>query len=376
MVYQEDVVNVCATFAGMSPAVADGLRKALSKKRPAKHLGAYAEEFFSGARRLGRDPGSARQVWEMIMSFAGYSFCKGHSCSYIQVAQHSCALRAHYPAEFMAAVLSNGGGFYQAFAYVAEAMRMGLTVLPPDVNASDFRCSGSGRQIRIGLQFVKGLSADAVERVLTRRGSRYSSIFDLRSRTGIAPCDLRLLIKVGALDSIAKGWTRPMMLWMVDSAGKREGVPADWFDQLPPAIPVLKDYSIDRRRRQECEILGFMTDAHPMQLHLERLRPFRLTPSTELHRYVGRHVLAAGMLTTAKPVHAKTEEPMEFATFDDGHGLIETVLFPHIFRERGHVLFDQGPFIFRGKVEEEFGAVTLTITQLDRVERARPRLHR
>ena len=72
------------------------------------------------------------RVWEMIMSFAGYSFCKGHSCSYIQVAQHSCSLRANYPAEFMAAVLSNGGGFYQPFAYVAEAMRMGLGVLPPD----------------------------------------------------------------------------------------------------------------------------------------------------------------------------------------------------------------------------------------------------
>ena len=165
MVYQEDVVNVCATFAGMSPATGDGLRKALSKKRPAKHLGAYAEEFFTGAMRLGRDPDAAKRVWEMIMSFAGYSFCKGHSCSYIQVAQHACALRAHHPAEFMAAVLSNGGGFYQPFAYVAEAMRMGLTVLPPDINASDFRCSGKGREIRIGLQFIKGLSADAVERV-------------------------------------------------------------------------------------------------------------------------------------------------------------------------------------------------------------------
>ena len=76
------------------------------------------------------------------MSFAGYSFCKGHSASYIQVAQHSCYLRAHYPAEFMAAVLANGGGFYHPFAYVAEAMRMGLTVLPPDVNASGFRCTG------------------------------------------------------------------------------------------------------------------------------------------------------------------------------------------------------------------------------------------
>src|SRR5204862_806580 len=93
------------------------------------------------------------------------------------------------------------------------------------------------------------------------------------------------------------------------------------------------------------------------------------TPSTERHRHGGRQVLVAGMLTTAKPVHTLKDEPMEFATFDDGYGLVETVLLPDVYRERGHVLFDQGPFIFRGKVEEEFGAVTLTVTQLDRVER-------
>ena len=103
------------------------------------------------------------------MSFAGYSFCKGHSARYIQVAQHSCYLRAHYPAEFMAAVLANGGGFYDPFAYVAEAMRMGLTVLPPDVNASELRCTGRGKEVRIGLQFVKGLSAEGAERVLRAR---------------------------------------------------------------------------------------------------------------------------------------------------------------------------------------------------------------
>jgi error-prone DNA polymerase len=430
MVYQEDVVNVCATFAGMPPATGDGLRKALSKKRPAKHLAAYAEEFFTGAMRLGRNPDAARQVWEMIMSFAGYSFCKGHSCSYIQVAQHSCALRANHPAEFMAAVLSNGGGFYHAFAYVAEAIRMGLRVLPPDVNASDFRCIGQGQELRIGLQFVKGLAGDAIERIFAardggaagRQGSDstppmpqeqrglsrfpasplprpYSSLVDFRARTGIAPGDLRLLIKVGALDSIAVGWTRPMMLWMVDSAGQRESgevgkqehtdghpdrgadfpasplprCPADWFADLPPAVPALKEYSADRRRREEYATLGFITDAHPMQLHADRLRRFRLCPSTELHQHVGRHVLAAGMLTTAKPVHTAKDEPMEFATFDDGYGLIEAVLFPQVYRERGHVLFDQGPFIFRGKVEEEFGAVTLTITHLERLERARIR---
>jgi error-prone DNA polymerase len=321
----------------------------------------------------------------------------------------------------MAAVLSNGGGFYQPFAYVAEAMRMGLTILPPDVNASEFRCTGKGREIRIGLQFVKGLSADAVARVLAgRAGGRadgrtdrptscereqehtgqtdrlttrppvhpYRSIFDLRARTGIAPSDLRLLIKVGALDSIAGDWTRPMMLWMVDSGephpseqtdrrSTRPPVrPTDWFTDLPPAVPTLKEYAPERRRREEYEALGFMTDAHPMQLHAERVRQFRLCRSTELHRHVGRHVLAAGMLTTAKPVHTQKDEPMEFATFDDGDGLIEAVLFPQIYRERGHVLFDQGPFIFRGKVEEEFGAVTLSITQLDRLERVRARLRR
>jgi len=379
MVYQEDVVNVCHTFAGMSLATADGLRKSLSKKRPARALAGYGEEFFTGARALGRDVETTKRVWTMIMSFAGYSFCKGHSASYIQVAQHSCYLRARYPAEFMAAVLANGGGFYHPFAYVAEAMRMGLTVLPPDVNASEFRCTGEGRTVRVGLQFVKELSAEGAERVVGARGGSappsrpYRSLADLRARTGIAPADLRALIKVGALDSIAGGWTRPMMLWLVDSTADcvraPDDHPGDWFDHLPPAVPVLKAYGAERRRREEHAAMGFITDAHPMALYADELRRFRLTPSTELHRHVGRHVLVAGMLTTAKPVHTLKDEPMEFATFDDGHGLIETVLFPDIYRERGHVLFDQGPFIFRGKVEEEFGAVTLTVTHLDRLER-------
>jgi DNA polymerase III alpha subunit len=147
--------------------------------------------------------------------------------------------------------------------------------------------------------------------------------------------------------------------------------PADWFADLPPAIPILKEYSPERRRREEYATLGFITDAHPMQLHADQLGRYRLCRSTELHQHVGRHVLAAGMLTTAKPVHTANDEPMEFVTFDDGHGLIEAVLFPQIYRERGHVLFDQGPFMFRGKVEEEFGTVTLTITHLDRLERIR-----
>jgi DNA polymerase III alpha subunit len=214
-----------------------------------------------------------------------------------------------------------------------------------------------------------------------RKCHPFRSLFDFRSRTGIAADDLRALIKVGALDSIADGWTRPMMLWMIDSGQPRPangrlriaeaGRPADsdWFDHLPPAVPVLKEYSAERRRREEYAALGFVTDTHPMRLHADRLAQFTLCRSLDLPHYVGRHVMLAGMLTTAKPVHTLKDEPMEFATFDDGDGLIETVLFPRVYRERGHVLFDQGPFLFRGKVEEEFGSITVTITHLDRLER-------
>jgi error-prone DNA polymerase len=407
MVYQEDVVNVCATFSGMPLATGDGLRKALSKKRPVKHLAAYAEEFFAGALRLGRDLEVARRVWEMVLSFAGYSFCKGHSCSYIRVAQHSCYLRAHYPAEFMAAVLANGGGFYHPSAYVAEAMRMGLRVLPPDVNASEIRTTGREREIRIGLQFVKGLSAAGARKILGFRDSgipglddgegsipesrnpeipEFQSLPDLLARTGLAAEDLRLLIKVGACDSIAQGWTRPMMLWWADEIpGFRDsGIPGlggsgksnpellnpGILESRSPGIPTLPEYSPDRRRREEIALLGFATDVHPMRLQADALARFRTVPSTELHRQVGRSVLCAGMLTTAKPVHTLRDEPMEFVTFDDGAGLIEAVLFPDVYRARGHVLFDQGPFLVRGRVEEEFGAVTLTVTHLERLDRA------
>ena len=424
MVYQEDVVNVCAAFAGLPLATGDGVRKALSKKRPVKALAAYAAEFFAGAARLGRDPETATKVWEMVLSFAGYSFCKGHSCSYIKVAQHSCYLRAHHPAEFMAAVLANGGGFYRPFAYVAEAMRMGLTVRPPDVNASRFRTTGCGREVRIGFQFIKGLSADAVERIEAAKGDTgngkretggaqapmgrpaeapphrggggavsvlpepaapsaprpFTSLDDLRARTGNPADDLRLLVQVGACDSIAGGMTRPMLLWAIDSEqreagnGKREVERALSASRFPlpvagPAIPTLKEYTPDRRRQAEYALLSFTTDSHPMALYRDLLARLRITPSTALAEHVGHSVLCAGLLTTAKPVSTVKDEPMEFATFDDGAGLIEAVLFPDIYRKRGHVLFDQGPFVFRGKVEQEFGAVTLTITSLDRLER-------
>ncbi|HWA17204.1 MAG TPA: hypothetical protein VG817_12265, partial [Gemmatimonadales bacterium] len=214
--------------------------------------------------------------------------------------------------------------------------------------------------------------------------SAFISLDDFRKRTKLSHDDLRLLAQVGALDSIAPGWTRPMLLWKLDAEeNRRTGewgnggtglrelpvLPFSCAPVPPPGVPPLKEYSLDRRRRTENELLGFTTDCHPMDLYADDLAQLRVVRSTELKAYVGKTVLCAGMLTTAKPVHTAKDEPMEFATFDDGQGLIEAVLFPDIYQTRGHVLFDQGPFVFQGKVEEEFGAVTFTITGLDRLDR-------
>jgi error-prone DNA polymerase len=310
----------------------------------------------------------------MVLSFAGYSFCKGHSCSYIKVAQHACYLRANHPAEFIAAVLANGGGFYRPFAYVAEARRMGLRILPPDITASRWATHGHDDWVRVGFQFVNGLSARAAEWLGGTAAREFRSLAELRERAPLATEDLRTLIKVGACDTIAGGMTRPQMLWLIDSEIKdrtpvqgRLAVSAS----LRPCAPALPEYTDDRRRRMEYELLGFITDQHPMALYADRLARMHTVPATELHRHVGRRVVVAGMLTTAKPVHTVHDEPMEFATFDDGHDLIETVIFPEVYRARSHVLFDQGPFLLRGLVTEEFGAVSLVVEGIERVDRMR-----
>jgi error-prone DNA polymerase len=374
MVYQEDVVNVCVALAGMDVAEADGVRKALTKKRPMKELRAYEEQFRAGAGARGVDPRVVDEVWSMILSFSGYSFCKGHSASYIQVALQSGYLRAHHPAEFIAGVLSNEGGYYAPFAYIAEARRMRLEILPPDVNASDVSYTGRGRTLRIGLMALKGLSAAGLAALVAarQRGGPFRALNDLRQRAGLAPGDLRVLVQAGACDCLAQGRTRPQLMWQVD-ADPRRGSGAqgglDLEEAGAAALPPLPEYDADRQLRDEYAVLGYLASCHPMALFAETLHAIHPVPATALGAHVGTLVTCVGMLTTGKPVHTIKDEPMEFVTFDDGHGLIETVIFPDVYRKVVPLLFGTGPYVMRGKVEESYGAVTLTVTALDRLDR-------
>ncbi|HRP09155.1 MAG TPA: hypothetical protein PLL69_11785, partial [Gemmatimonadales bacterium] len=308
MVYQEDVVNVAHDFAGLDLAAGDGLRKSLSKKRPGKLLSDYCDEFVRGARSLGRDEESIVRVWEMILSFAGYSFCKGHSCSYIQVAQQSGYLRAHHPAEFFAAVLGNGGGFYRPFAYVAEARRAGVRLLSPDLRRGGWKCEGRNGVLRVGMQFVKGLSAAGVERMLAAR-ERCGGFTDLPSvlRSGIDREDLRLLIKVGACDRLSR-LNRPQMLWWLDAHRQDDALVPE-----PVAVPDLPDYSTERKRDDEEALLGFRLEGHPMDRHRAALARLGVMSSRDLPSHAGQSVLLAGMYTAGKQVHSSRDEPMQFA---------------------------------------------------------------
>ncbi|HEY7727769.1 MAG TPA: DNA polymerase III subunit alpha, partial [Candidatus Eisenbacteria bacterium] len=282
MCYQEDVTKVAMAMAGFALAQAEGLRKALSQKRPLKPLRAYAAEFRAGALARGATPEQVEQVWEMILSFGGYSFCKPHSASYAMVSFRSAWLRAHFPAEFMAAVISNQGGYYSAFAYVSEARRMGLRVLPPDLNESARAYTGRGREIRVGLMQVKGLSAAALDALLAERerAGPFESLEDLLARVPLHPSDAGRLVQAGCLDSVPGGRTRPELLWALHLARAAEpagaslgaGVSPSLFALEPVEAPSAPAYDRATVLRHEAETLGFLLSAHPLDPYERALR--------------------------------------------------------------------------------------------------------
>ena len=146
MVFQEQLSQSAMAMAGFDAAEADTLRKVVSKKHREKKLRDFYSRFVKGASERGVSEEKIEEVWQMMMGFEGYSFCKPHSASYTLVAYKSAYLRAHYPAEFMAAVISNGGGYYSTFGYLSEARRMGLKILPPDINESEIKYTGKGKR--------------------------------------------------------------------------------------------------------------------------------------------------------------------------------------------------------------------------------------
>jgi len=370
MVYQEDVSKVAVQMAGFDSAEGDELRKILSKKHKEKRLMDLQKKFVQGALARGVDKESIRRIWEMILSFSGYSFCKPHSASFALVSFKSAWLRCHYPAEFIAAVISNQGGFYSTFAYISEAKRLGLAVLLPDVNDSPIRYWGRNKVIRMGLQQIKGLTKKGMETIVECRekDGPYLSFDDFMRRTSLDPADVRLLIKAGAFDELEGIERRAELMWRVEIKPQKTTVPVgqavSLFDREVTEPPTVPPYDRITLIQQEMEVFGFLVTQHPLELYRERLMELDLIKSNQMREHIGKRVKMAGWLITGKIVSTKHKELMEFLTFEDMSGLIETIFFPKVYDKYCFMLNKNRPYILEGVVDEDFGAVTLRVEKL------------
>ncbi|MCD8350690.1 MAG: DNA polymerase III subunit alpha [Planctomycetaceae bacterium] len=386
-VYQEDIVKLSMYLCNYSYEEADKLRKALGKRNAEERLREMYPALEQAAKENGVDDKTMHNFWRALMSMTGYSFCKPHSASFAQVSFESAYIRAHYPAYFIAGVLSNGGGYYTVQAYVSEAMRMGLGVLGPDVNASRIAWSAEGGAIRTGLMAISGLSADGMRRVVEERtrGGAYASLDDFLSRTRLATDDVRRLVLVGALDRLEPGWNRPQLLWKgVDgrheTSGKKTPVTGSLFartvpedeDTPPPDLP---DYTEAQRHEAEYASMGFIPGCHPMILYgdeiaagmdfYRRRKKPRLIVAADLAKHSGELVTILLWPITAKIVETRHGEAMMFQSFEDPGSLCEAVVFPDEFRKYRKLLASVQPLWVTGKVEEEFDVCTLRVLAIE-----------
>ncbi len=370
MVYQEDVSRAAMALADFDDAEADGLRKVMSKKDREHQLRDFYQRFVSGARKNGVGTRQIEAVWSMMMSFSGYSFCKPHSASYARVSFQAAYLKNHFPAEFMAAVISNQGGFYSTFAYVSEARRLGVTLLGPDLCESEIRWTGHQGRMRVGLMAVKGLGADTRQRIVLQRNQKlFENPEDFFNRVHPHNDEARALIHCGALDSLAGAYSRAQLMWQLAQWQSRRTDPnqaPSLFDtptgqSAPPPLP---PHDPQDRLRREFKVLGFLCRQHPMTLFKKTVRRSRAVTAAALPDRLGRRVRFAGWLITGKVVHTKGGDPMEFLTFEDETGIVETTFFPKAYNRFCHLLNRGRPYLLEGVVEQNWGAATLTVSRV------------
>ncbi|MFP4363348.1 MAG: PHP domain-containing protein [Spirochaetia bacterium] len=365
MVYQEDVSRIAIAAAGFSPSEADSLRKVLSKKDRELRLPAFKERFFQGAAKNGIPLQTVQQLWDGVLSFDGYSFCKPHSASYALVSYKLAWVKHYYPLEFAASVINNGGGFYNRQVYINETRRMGFLIKGPDINKSKWRYSTDEGVLRTGLCQLKEVDEPFLRKVLKNREASglYQGIFDFIDRVRPGFAQMRILIRAGALDSVSNGMTRPQMFWLYFTASESRGL----FG--PPRPPeTIEDYTKMRKILDEIYTLDLLVSFHPLRLFLRRMKnllckyglPEAVTSELLCSR-VNTRVCIAGTRVTAKEVVAKTNKPMCFVSFEDQYGIFETVVFPGVYEKYQEILEKAAAQCLVGMVKSDHGAVSLHI---------------
>ena len=365
MVYEEQVSMAAMVMAGFGYAEAEALRKTMSRDSMQHRILSWKKKFTAGSLRRGYASKIIQNVWDMISSFVGYSFCKPHSASYAMLSFTCAYLKAHFPAEFLAAVISNQGGFYSSYAYMSEARRCGIKILQPDVNQSNWEWRGKKNKIRMGFMSIKQLPKKTVDRILNeRKAGEFDSMNDFLYRVDLDLADAMVLTNAGCFRQIAPELTHRDIAYHVAGfylqLGKREPLMAS------PNSQKLTD---ENQYRMELETFGYPLSVHPLTVYRTRLSR-RIKYAKDIPKHVGQSIYLMGVYITRKEtVTGGNSEPMEFLTLEDETDIYECVLFPDVFREFGDIFHWETLFIIRGVVEKSFGVYTMTIEKIASLQR-------
>ena len=359
IIFQDQVLEVAIAFAGFSPGEAEGLRRAMSRKRSEAAIRSHHERFIAGAQRVhGVDEETAERVFSMIRGFSGFGFPKAHGAAFGLLAYQSTWLRVHYGPEFLCSLLNEQPmGFYPPDALVHEAQRRGIEVLPPDVNESEVECEiDSGGRVRIGLGYVRGVRRQEVEEIVAARraGGRFASLSGLASRAGAGASSLELLAWSGACDSLAtvRGSARRNALWQLGVATPGVGVAGGTQLALPldlPPPPSLRELSGWESMLADYGTTGLTTSAHPLALLRERLPADALTSLDLETRRHGERVRVAGLVVARQ--RPGTANGIVFVLLEDEHGTINLIVPPPVY-ERHRLTVRTEPLVcVEGKLE-------------------------
>ena len=349
ILYQEQVLRIGHEIAGFDLAEADLLRRAMSHFDPGKRMQALKRKFMDQAQERNEVPSeTAERIWEMMAAFAGYGFPKAHAAAYAKVAWRSAWCKSYFPAEFMAAVLANWGGYYSQRVYLSEARRMGLSVRPPHINYSMNNFSvkkvddSQEHLLFMGLDQVKELTRQTIQRIIHLRP--FTSLEDFLTRVDPRAQEARTLTEAGALSGLG---TIPSILKRLQNGGWQQNQMSlfEWTD------PGEEDWTLQQKVNAQVEILGISLDAHPLELVSEKIKGTGAISTLDAIARIGRRVTVAGVRQTSHRSRTAKGESMLFLTLEDLHGTLDAILFPDVYRIARPLFDSTMPLLVTGVME-------------------------
>ncbi len=392
IVYQEQVMKIANILAGYSLGDADILRRAMGKKIP-EVMEQEREKFMAGAAKNEIPKDKAKYIFDLMAKFAGYGFNKSHSAAYALIAYQTAYLKAHYPAQFLAALLScDVDNTDKVVKYINECKQMGIAVLPPDINESFDDFTVINDRIRFGLAAVKNVGGAALVSIIEERekNDAYKSLGDFCSRIDSARVNRKViesLIKAGALDSM--GGRRAQYMDVLDQAlDQAKAVQRDRLsgqmnlfaltgqaDQEETGnavdLPDSEDWPELQKLAYEKETVGFFLTGHPLESVIDDLKRLIDTDIDKLDSWQdGQAVRLGGLIQQVKEHKSRKGDRMAFTVLEDMSSSVEVIVFPSTFADCSHLLGGEEPLIVLGTIQQGERGAKIIAQSIDRLSDA------